>query len=135
MELKWDESYSVYVEELNDQHKKLFAMINKFYEMMEKGESSSKVLTTTIAEMKKYALQHFTLEEKIMKLKNYPHLKSHQIRHKEFADKVIILEEKLQKGGPILPGEIAKFLKEWLTNHIRIEDKVYGNYYKSNNLL
>ena len=135
MELKWDDTYSVYVEELNEQHKKLFDMINKFYEMLEKGESSTKVLTTTIGEMKKYALQHFTLEEHIMKLKNYPQLKNHQMRHKEFADKVIQLEDKLLKGSIIMPGEIEKFLKDWLISHIKVEDKVYGNYYKSHNLL
>ena len=135
MELKWDDTYSVYIEELDEQHKKLFAMINKFYEMLEKGNSSNVILTTVIAEMKKYAVQHFSREEHIMMLKGFPRLKNHQIRHKEFAEKVKQLETKIQKGAIILPSEIAKFLKDWLVNHIKIEDKVYAEYFKSNNLL
>lgn len=132
--VQWDESYSVYIKELDMQHQKLFDMINSFYDSMAANQTNL-AISKVIAEMKKYALQHFSHEESVMKVKGFPRIKSHQVRHQEFIKKVNELEDRLAKGHPVLATDIAKFLKNWIIEHIKMEDKVYANYYKSNNLL
>jgi len=132
--VQWDESYSVYVKELDMQHQKLFNMINSFYDSMAANQTN-KAIAKVIAEMKKYALQHFSHEESVMKVKGFPRIKNHQVKHQEFVNKVNELEARLAKGHPVLATDIAKFLKNWIIEHIKMEDKVYANYYKNNNLL
>ena len=134
MALEWIDKYSVNIPEIDIQHKKLFEMINNFHQSTVAG-NSTKPIATLIAEMKKYALTHFATEERIMEEKGFPRLKNHKQRHKDFADKVQNLEEKLKEGKLILPSEIVKFLNEWIVNHIQFEDKSYSNYFELNKLL
>jgi hemerythrin-like metal-binding protein len=132
--IKWDDKYSVFNTEIDNQHKKLFDMINEFYNSMSKNQTNAGI-QKVIAEMKAYALKHFAYEESLMKMKKYPRLSNHQLSHKNFADKVADLEGKLKRGAPVLATDITKFLKDWLINHILMEDKSYGNFFKSNGLL
>ena len=87
-----------------------------------------------IVEMKAYTLKHFAYEENMLKMKNYPRLVNHQVKHKNFVAKVDQLEAKLKSGAPLMAMEITKFLKDWLTNHILVEDKSYANYFKLNSM-
>jgi hemerythrin len=132
--VKWDESFSVYVKELDAQHKKLFDMINSFYDSMANNQTNQ-AIAKVVGEMKRYALTHFSFEESMMKFKGFPRIKSHQVSHQEFVNKVNELEDRLAKGHPVLATDIAKFLKNWIIDHIQKEDKVYANYYKNNNLI
>ena len=132
--VKWDESYSVYMKDLDNQHMKLFDIINKFYDLMATNQTNEAIVAVT-AEMKKYALLHFTHEESILKKKGFPRFKSHQARHQEFVDKINDVEARLAKGQIVSTLDIAKFLRTWLLEHVKIEDKSFANYFKNNNLL
>jgi hemerythrin-like metal-binding protein len=134
MYIQWNESLSVHVKELDDQHKKLFDMINNFYAELEKDHSTVPI-KHIITDMKKYALLHFNTEEKFMTLNGFPKLENHKGRHQNFIKKVQDLEEKLDKKYPVLPGDIVKFLKEWILLHIQIEDKTYSNYFIQNGVI
>ena len=131
--IKWDEKYSVFDSEIDKQHKKLFEMINAFYNSMATNHTNDGI-QKVIAEMKAYALKHFAYEESVMKIKKYPRLANHQLNHKNFGDKVTELEGKLKRGAPIMATDITKFLKDWIINHILMEDKQYANYFKNNSI-
>ena len=108
-------------------------MINSFYNSMATNHTNEGI-QKVIAEMKAYAYKHFAYEESVMKIKKYPRIENHQKSHKNFVEKVNELEAKLKKGAPVMAMDITKFLKDWLINHILLEDKSYANYFKSNNL-
>ena len=129
--IKWEDKYSVFDNEIDKQHKKLFQMINEFYNSMATNQTNAGI-QKLIGEMKAYAYKHFTYEESVMKIKKYPRIENHQKSHKKFVDKVNELETKLKGGGIIMATDITKFLKDWLINHILMEDKSYANYFKSN---
>jgi hemerythrin len=128
--IKWDEKYSVFDTEIDKQHKKLFEMINAFYNSMSTNNTNEGI-QKVISEMKAYALKHFAYEESLMKIKKYPRLDSHKTSHINFANKVTDLETKIKKGTPIIATEITKFLKDWIVNHILMEDKGYANFFKN----
>jgi hemerythrin len=130
---KWDEKYSVYDTEIDKQHQQFFNLINKFYTSMASNQNNE-AIKMVVAELKAYALKHFTHEESVMRRKDYPRLASHQKAHKMFSEKITELEDKLKAGKLISTLEISKYLKEWLSNHILLEDKQYANYFKNNNL-
>ncbi|MGC8720293.1 MAG: hemerythrin domain-containing protein, partial [Thermodesulforhabdaceae bacterium] len=59
--IRWDESLSVGIAEIDDQHKRLVNMINELYDAMlqKKGKA---VLSQIIKEMAEYAAVHFATE-------------------------------------------------------------------------
>ena len=68
---EWTESYSVNVKNLDDQHRRLFTLIDEYYEAI----SQKKVQDATSAILRgleDYTKYHFGDEEKLMLRCNYP---------------------------------------------------------------
>jgi len=126
--INWDDSLSVKINSIDDQHKKLIAMINDFYDGISKRSGQESVLKL-ILEMKNYTVVHFTNEEKIMRQVNYPDFDSHKKLHENFIAKVVELETKIKSGKLVISLEINTFLKDWLKNHIMVIDKKYSDYF------
>ncbi len=131
---KWDKSMSVYITEIDDQHKKLFEMIEVFQDDL-KNDYDRKPIINLVDKLKEYAGYHFKTEETWMKRYNYPQTAIHQHSHKEFIQTVNIFEDQLKEGKAIQPSEISNFLKDWIMKHLALEDKLFGNYLKENRFL
>jgi hemerythrin len=125
--IQWDEKYSVQVEEMNRQHKKLIDLINELYDAMGKGKGKE-VLGKIITELLNYTVYHFTAEEKLFNQFNYPEIVAQKAMHKLFIDKVNDFKNQFESGRLSLSIEITDFLSEWLKKHIMIEDKKYGSF-------
>lgn len=125
--INWAPALSVNVNIIDMQHKKLFDMINSFYENISKGSSKEKLLEIINA-MKDYTVVHFSTEEKYMKLHNYPGYDDHKSEHDKFVEKVISFEERYKNGKLLLSLEVTTFLKEWILDHIMKTDKKCGAY-------
>ena len=82
--IEWDERYSVGVSELDEQHKKLFRILDKLIEI-EDVEPSLQVIADVLDEMRAYASYHFETEERYMTECAYPDIKSHISNMRIFA--------------------------------------------------
>jgi len=129
--VNWSETLSVKIDSIDQQHKKLFELINDFYANIQ-NRSNKESISTLIGGMKKYTQVHFTNEEGYMKRFNYPEYASHKKEHDEFLAKVAGLEEKYNQGKLIMSIEITSFLKDWLKNHIEVIDKKYSDFLINN---
>lgn len=125
--IKWNESYSVNIDEIDRQHQKLFEMINEFYENVI-NHSNEELILKLVSGMGKYVQTHFNHEEELMKKYEYPDFKIHKQQHDTFIQKVTDLENKLNKGIAVISFEITSFLKDWIKNHILTTDKLYSEY-------
>ncbi len=81
--VEWDESFSVGVKEIDEQHKKLISILNTLYHAMSRGKGKE-ILTHIIEELKNYAVYHFSTEEEYMKKFNCKIYKEHKALHDEF---------------------------------------------------
>jgi hemerythrin len=54
--------------------------------------------------------------------------------HQAFIEKVGDVRTKLLNGQVVLSFEITTFLKDWLTNHIKGDDKAYSKHFNENGL-
>ena len=126
--VEWDESFSVGVHCMDEQHTVLFEMINEFYENIKKRENGNNI-SKLIISMRSYTMMHFVEEEGYMAQFDYPELDTHRKEHEFFLAKVAELEEKDKHGKLILSFEIINFLKSWLTNHIKVTDKRYAEFF------
>ena len=124
----WDDAYSVDFELIDNQHKELVRMTNALFEGCKAGGAAKDVaFMAVIRNAVEYAQTHFFTEEKYMKQGNFPELDSHVQEHKTFvtAVKNAVQEFERNESDPLV---LARFLKEWLLNHIAKSDKEFGPY-------
>ena len=121
----WSDDYSVSIKEIDDQHKKLFDLLNELHDAMKKAKGKS-VLGKVIKDLISYTEFHFSTEEILLQNCKYPDFKQHKLKHDEFTKKVKEFEQKYLDGSVLLSQEIVQFLMNWLVNHIKESDKQYS---------
>jgi hemerythrin len=131
--LTWDESFSVKVAEIDAQHQRLFEMINQLYDAMKAGKGKE-VISEVLDGLVEYTQVHFATEEKYFDEFHYEHTLAHKLAHKKFVDKVSLFKAQYEAGNQSLSIEIMKFLKEWLTNHIKGTDQQYAGCFQEHGL-
>ena len=117
----WDDSFSVGVEIIDSQHKKLVELINNFH-------NSETNLDEVVQDLLAYINFHFKTEEKYFIDFGYQKIDEHTNQHKFYEDKIKeiykkCLDEKVDEGK--ISSEIEGFIKDWILNHIKISDKEY----------
>ena len=121
----WDEKYSVGNEEIDDQHKSLFALGNQIPEA-----SSVADINPLVIDLFKYTREHFLAEEAMMKRIGFPYLEEHQELHMALIEKLSEVSSNRFVSTAAI-GEFKELVFEWLTNHIMTEDYKYFVYAQS----
>jgi hemerythrin-like metal-binding protein len=129
----WDESYSVRVEKCDEDHRRLFSLINALHDAMLAGKGAH-VIQTVVNELADYTHYHFSREESLLEKTRYPALAPHQAQHQEFVKKVEQFRQDLKAGTIGESVFVANFLLEWLTNHIRRSDRQYSLHLNDNGI-
>ena len=125
--IKWSSAlHSTGIKDLDDQHKRLFGLINRLFAALSLGESKD-LLGEILNDLHTYAKQHFNDEENFFcKLKAYKGISKHQCEHREFLEKIITFQEEHKNNKKMLTWEVFMFLKEWIDRHIKVSDREYG---------
>ena len=125
--IKWDNSYSVGNDTIDEQHKKLFKLVNEFNEnsnSLINSESISKLLKG----LKEYIIFHFKTEEMYLRLCNFPYFMQHKKEHERFIEKVNDIEHRFVNGYDTKTDEISNFFTSWIKHHIKGSDAKYAAY-------
>jgi len=122
----WTNDYSVKNEILDNEHKKLFDIINKLYAAFMKKETKDK-MDEILNELHEYTIYHFTHEEQILKDKGAPLHVDHLSMHKHFIKQIADFKDKAAKGQNIVQYEMMTFLQKWLIDHIKGTDQKYSS--------
>lgn len=125
--INWNDTLSVSVSSVDEQHKKWIGLINDFYEGISQNQNKETILKLLIG-MKNYTITHFSHEERLMKQANYPDYDNHKRIHDEFVKKVNDFHERYASGKLLLSLEVTGAIKTWITEHIMKTDKMYSNY-------
>ncbi len=131
--IEWKKSFSVGIEEIDNQHKQLVKIINELYGKLSHNPSSV-TLADIHKELKDYYNHHFETEEKYMLKFGFEHYKDHKSEHDSFRIQLndLINNQSINIDKQII--EILNFLKDWLLNHIMDTDKEYIETFKSHGL-
>ncbi len=125
--LEWHDEYSVYTEQLDVQHRKLFDMINNLYRATQ-GEGKKQALEDQVEEIVRAFKEQFRDEEEYMRKIEYPDLTSHRREHERLLGTIESFRKKIRTDGEKLRMEFFEFLKHTLLRHILTEDKKYGEH-------
>ncbi|MEI0531495.1 bacteriohemerythrin [Brachyspira pilosicoli] len=134
-EIKWENRFNTGYKRVDDQHKELVNILNKLNLLVINKditrEDVSEELNNIIKDMVDYVAYHFSTEEAIMKAIDYSGFKSHVVKHRNFTNKVLEEVNNYKNGKQIDIKGLIVFLRDWLFNHIVVEDKVFINEVKS----
>jgi hemerythrin len=127
----WDASYSVRVKRFDDDHKRLFSLVNALHDAMKAG-MGGKIVQKVVQELADYTKYHFSGEEALMAETQYPALGQHRLQHREFVKKVEQFQRDLRTGAVGQSVAVTTFLKDWLVNHIQRTDREYSVHLNAN---
>ena len=130
----WDESMSVGVQRIDDQHRHLLRMFHGLEEAMKAG-SGREELVKLIHGLTEYALQHFSAEEQLMQKTKYLELAEHNAQHRRFIAQILEFNKKHKQGNILLTTEVVEFLRGWIVNHIRDMDQRYAHHFANAGLV
>jgi len=130
----WIEKYSVGIEEIDNQHKHFFNIVNEIIKMTGEQDISRDDLLKKIVDLKDYAGYHFVTEEDLFKTCSFPETEDHITAHNFYRKKVDEFmtekeQDKLDTKKMII--EIAEFTGIWLTNHIMSADQKYATFLRN----
>ncbi|MEZ5069632.1 MAG: bacteriohemerythrin [Bacteroidales bacterium] len=131
--ITWNDTLSLHIDAIDQQHKKLVDMINEFYDSLSSKKGNDNI-GDLLRKMKDYTVVHFNYEESLLRKSNYPDLVNHQATHKSFVDKVNDIEQRHKAGKLVVSMELTSFLKDWLISHIQGTDRRYASHLKGSGL-
>ena len=131
--IEWNDKYSVNISLIDEQHKRLFVLINKAISAEQHCNNAKEVLGI-LDEMTEYAFKHLETEEHYMKEFNFSEYQAHRNEHIDFVNNTIDYKNRVVGGDFQIMNVILEYLKQWLVNHIQVTDRKYIDCFKKNGL-
>lgn len=120
--ISWSDDYSLGIEKIDKEHQTLFAALNAFYDGLRK-KADKESLAGLIAGLVNYTKTHFASEENFMQQIGFPGIENHKKEHQAFIAKAEEFQKKQLEGKLMVSVEVTNFIKNWITHHIKTEDK------------
>ncbi len=127
--IDWLDKYNINIKEIDDQHKRLAEIINKFYESLQ-ANKSDKILNKFLDDLLAESVLHFTREETIMILYKYPGYDAVKEEHDILSNELTNIFRGKNENKEAKFTKIAFFLRDWLIDHIFKDDLKLGKYLK-----
>ena len=123
----WTDEFRVGSDRLDDQHKKMFGLINELFASVREGHEAGKVKEIIDGAID-YGRMHFGDEERIMRLSGFPQFPSHKQVHEHYSQKINELMIDYHRRFGDISSELLQFLKGWWLKHILDMDRKYTPY-------
>lgn len=127
--LPWHDRYRVGHPAVDQQHRKLFELVNHFDDVIKMGMEGE--LRLILDDLIASTEAHFAFEEALLEQMRFPGAAAHQKIHGELLHQVAAMQARLTSGGHGSMKSVVRFLADWLTNHVLREDLDYVPYLKS----
>ncbi|MCX8129496.1 MAG: bacteriohemerythrin [Clostridia bacterium] len=131
---RWRDEFKTNVEEIDKQHKKLFEIGGRLYDLVSLGNQYDHYdeIMSILDELRKYTEYHFSYEEKLMQDQGYDKLDIHKIEHDFFIKKIMKLENlNIDENQEESLMKIITFVADWISSHIIKTDIQYKGFFNS----
>jgi|GEM_PF-134017 len=122
----WDETISVHIPHIDQQHQELIGWINNLSEAIDNGEGELAV-ERVLQKLIDYVAEHFAQEELLMISYDFPGLGKHRKEHNYFVQRLKEIQAEFRSGLPIGQNTYI-FLTDWLICHIKGTDQKYSGF-------
>ena len=122
----WDGSYLLNIPHIDEQHEQLIALVEELDKAVR--ENTGRLLIDSVfQELIRYTTMHFGAEERFMMEHDFPGLDSHRCIHTDFIHKLHELLAR-NRDDTTLSTTTLNFLSDWITTHIKGNDREYGQF-------
>jgi len=121
---RWDESYSVNIRDIDEQHKKLLSLLNSVVLANNNGESVDSV----VDELVDYTVKHFGFEEGLLSEHGYPDIGKHKQIHGALIKRATSIIGSMDTNSTDSVEKLIEFLVSWIVNHIKGTDMKYREF-------
>jgi hemerythrin len=127
----WDDSLSVGVAALDEEHRHWFELVRAFQDGMASGLEPAR-LYGILAQALLYTENHLANEENAMRLVGYPGYADHKRQHEVAKDAIHRISAEAAEDHEIFEF-LAVFLPDWLTRHIHSTDRKFADWMRETN--
>ena len=132
--IQWTQEFSVGVSSLDEEHKKLIAILNELGHAI-KENNGKDVLGKIIDKLLAYTATHFKHEEDLFYQTSYPDAAAHRKEHEELTRSVNDIQAEFRFGATNeLASKVLAFVTSWITNHVMISDKKFTAHLNANGI-
>ena len=118
----WDPALETGNEEIDRQHKRLFALSNTLQDAIESDSATDEIIEDAVFGLTDYVTEHFYDEEALMRSSGYPETPVHHSLHEQLTGETLKITARYFNEGDVMPDQLAPFLTSWLRDHIRQSD-------------
>jgi len=128
--LKWNSSHAVFVTEIDDDHKEIFAVVAELQAAL-CGQESTENLENLTKRLAVCIEDHFAHEERLMRAARYGLLPWHKRRHDAARLRVARFVKRIDRGDPEAGPAFVAYLTGWLHHHTRLPDRMLGAFLRN----
>jgi hemerythrin-like metal-binding protein len=121
----WSDKYSIGNDEIDNQHKKLFDILNKLFDICV-GKNDVDTLEAALDDLVSYTDYHFKFEEQHMRDVDYKKIDKHIIEHDYFKNEIMFAKRRQAQNKSNTDNKLIEFLSNWLIQHVTEEDRKYA---------
>ncbi|MDZ4076697.1 MAG: bacteriohemerythrin [Hylemonella sp.] len=107
---------------IDEDHKHLVQLVNTLHDATTEGRGRE-VVGNILQELIRYTADHLRKEEHTMEQAGFPNLERHKIGHQAFVNQLEKLQRRYQEGSIAVAAQLSTVLRDWLSIHIRRNDR------------
>jgi len=119
--------FSNYSDDVNNQHAGFLTCYGDLLRAIAECHGEKLDMSRIFVELFSYIDHHFSAEEHIMRITNYPDYEKHKMEHYCFSDSLDELSCRFEQGVAKLE-ELVNLLKRWKNEHIFGSDQILEHY-------
>jgi hemerythrin len=121
----WKDEYSVGIDAIDQDHKKLLGLINNLLaaQLCRTGPEFER---QALDELMDYTQFHFKREEDLMREHGYADYEGHKAQHDQMVTQARLYRSRYEEKGREIIPEVAHHLRLWLLQHINGTDRKYA---------
>jgi hemerythrin len=128
MAMRWTDALAVGHLAIDAQHRELFARLDLLLTAMIKGDPAE--VGRLFDFLGGYVVEHFGMEEQLMRESGYSALERHQAIHRGFIEEYQGMRQSYQRsgGGAALGFRLQRWMGDWLKGHIAGTDQALASF-------
>jgi hemerythrin len=119
--IKWKDEFNLGIDEVDNEHRDLVALINALHEAMLAGAGRADILEG-ISQIYTLVSAHFEREEAFMRESRYMAYAEHKEDHEVLLDDLREIIEQVRSGGGYAEARLSADLQYWFSEHFRTHD-------------
>ncbi|CAA7618658.1 hypothetical protein MCP1_220074 [Candidatus Terasakiella magnetica] len=121
--IRWSDAMSVGNPDLDRDHRVLMGLVNQL--SLPANREDHTIIAFALDELLDYTVAHFSREEEYLRLIGFDGYERHKAIHADLTEELIAIRAHFRAGKRNVGEDMARFVGDWLRNHILQEDQTY----------